>query len=111
LVSDGKGPQAWVRSKTEGKTLYLRIGDSLKLGDVGGKVVDVGANFMEVETDGKRWTVGLDESLADAFQRSANDEAKEDEAKDEPKVEAKDEVQGDAKDESKDDAKDGAKDE
>jgi hypothetical protein len=86
LVSDGKGPQAWVRSKTEGKTLYLRKGDSLKLGDVQGKVVDVGANFMEVETDGKRWTVGLDESLADAFQRSANDESN-DESKDDAKDE------------------------
>jgi hypothetical protein len=74
LVSDGKGPQAWVRSKTETKTLYLRKGDKLKLGDVEGVVVEVGANFMELETEGKRWLVGLDESIADAYQRSMKDE-------------------------------------
>jgi hypothetical protein len=73
LVSDGKGPAAWVRSKTDGKTIYLRKGDELKLGDVVGKVVDLGSTFMELETDGKRWLVGLDESLADAYKRSMED--------------------------------------
>jgi hypothetical protein len=29
----------------------------------------VGANYMELETEGKRWTVGLDENLADAYRR------------------------------------------
>jgi hypothetical protein len=74
LFSDGKDPQAWIRSKTESKTLYLRKGDTLKLGDVQGTIMEVGANFLEVETEGKRWLVGFDESLAEAYTRSIQDE-------------------------------------
>ena len=73
LLSDGKGPQAWIRSKTDGKTIYLREGEKLKLGDIEGKVISIGINFMEIETDGKRWTVGPDESLADAYKRGLED--------------------------------------
>lgn len=69
LVAGRDGPEAWVRSKLEGKTLYLKVGDKLTLGSVEGTVVAVGANYMELETDGQKWTVGLDESLADAFRR------------------------------------------
>ena len=60
-------------SKTEGKTLRLREGDELKLGDVVGKIVKIGATYMEVETDGKRWTIGTEESIADAFKRGQID--------------------------------------
>jgi hypothetical protein len=74
LLSDGKDPHAWIRSKTEGKTLYLRKGEALKLGDVQGTIIAIGQNFMEVETDGKRWLVGMDESLAEAYTRSIQDE-------------------------------------
>ncbi|MFM8173591.1 MAG: putative Ig domain-containing protein [Pirellulaceae bacterium] len=70
--SDGK-PQVWIRSKLEGKTLFLSVGDPIKLGSVIGKVVAVGANYAEFESDGRRWTVGLDESLADAYRRSQID--------------------------------------
>ncbi len=73
LIADTKGPAAWVRSKTEGKTIYLRKGDELKLGDVIGKVIEVRPDFVELETDGKRWTVGLDESIADAYKKSLVD--------------------------------------
>lgn len=73
LISDGKGPQAWIRSKTENKTLYVREGEQLKLGDIEGKVVSIGSNFIEVETEGKRWTVGLDEPLAEAYKRGIED--------------------------------------
>jgi hypothetical protein len=73
LISDGKGPQAWIRSKTENKTLYLREGEQLKLGDIEGKVISIGSNFLEVETEGKRWTVGQDESLAEAYKRGIED--------------------------------------
>jgi preprotein translocase subunit YajC len=62
-----------VRSKTEGKTLQLRKGDELKLGNLVGKVLDVSPDFLELETEGKRWTVGLDESIADAFKKSMED--------------------------------------
>jgi len=73
LISDGKGPAAWVRSKVEGKTLYLRKGDELKMGTVVGKVIEVRPDFVELETEGKRWLVGLDENLAEAFQRAMDD--------------------------------------
>ena len=69
LVAGRDGPEAWVRSKLEGKTIYLKKGDKLTLGSVVGTVIAVGANYMELETDGQKWTVGLDESLADAFRR------------------------------------------
>jgi len=73
LIADGKGPQAWIRSKTENKTLYLRQGEQLKLGDIEGKVISIGTNFIEFETEGKRWTVGQDESLSDAYKRGIED--------------------------------------
>ena len=73
LIADGKGPQAWIRSKTENKTLYLRQGEQLKLGDIEGKVISIGTNFIEFETEGKRWTVGQDEPLSDAYKRGIED--------------------------------------
>jgi hypothetical protein len=73
LIADGKGPQAWIRSKTENKTLYLRQGEQLKLGDIEGKVILIGTNFIEFETEGKRWTVGQDEPLSDAYKRGIED--------------------------------------
>ncbi|MCE3017662.1 MAG: cadherin repeat domain-containing protein [Pirellula sp.] len=73
LVSGRDGPEGWVISKTEGKTLHLREGDELKLGDIVGKVVKIGATYMEVETNGKRWTIGTEESVADAFKRGQID--------------------------------------
>lgn len=65
--------EAWVFSRTESKTLKLREGDELKLGEIRGKVVKIGASYMEVETDGKRWTVGTEETIADAFKRGQID--------------------------------------
>ncbi len=69
LVAGRDGPEAWVRSKLEGKMIYLKVGDKLSLGSVDGTVVAIGANYLEMETDGKKWTVGLDENLADAYRR------------------------------------------
>jgi hypothetical protein len=73
LLAGKNGTEAWVFSRTEGKTLKLREGDELKLGEIRGKVVKIGASYMEVETDGKRWTVGTEESIADAFKRGQID--------------------------------------
>lgn len=73
LLAGRTGPEAWVRSRLDGKTIYLKQGDKLSLGSVEGTVVNVGANYVELETDGVRWTVGLDESLADAYQRMKTD--------------------------------------
>ncbi|MCU0712354.1 MAG: cadherin repeat domain-containing protein [Pirellula sp.] len=73
LLAGKSGSEAWVFSRTEGKTLKLREGDELKLGEIRGKVVKIGASYMEVETDGKRWTVGTEETIADAFKRGQVD--------------------------------------
>jgi hypothetical protein len=73
LVSGREGPEAWVKNRAENKTTFVKIGDSLEVGEIKGKVIAIGANYMEVETDGKRWIVGQDESLADAFQRGKVD--------------------------------------
>jgi hypothetical protein len=67
------GPEAWVLSKTESKTYKLLKGDQLKLGGVIGLVKDIGANYVELETEGRRWLVGQDETLADAYSRSKTD--------------------------------------
>ncbi len=70
LIFGGDAPEAWIQSKTESKTYKLRKGDQLKLGGVQGMVKEVGANYVEIETDGRRWLVGLDESLAEAYSRA-----------------------------------------
>jgi Putative Ig domain len=70
FLTGSKGqPEVWIRSQTEEKTFQLKIGDELKLGGVVGKVTAIGATYAEFETEGKRWIVGMDESLADAFRR------------------------------------------
>ena len=73
LIFGGDAPEAWIQSKTESKTYKLRKGDQLKLGGVNGLVKEVGANYMELETEGRKWVVGLDESLAEAYARSKSD--------------------------------------
>jgi hypothetical protein len=73
LLAGREGPEAWVRSRMDGKTIYLKKGDQLSLGSVEGTVISVGANYIELETEGVKWTVGLDESLADAYQRMKTD--------------------------------------
>ncbi len=73
LIVGRSGPEAWIRSKTESKTYVLHKGDQLKLGGVTGTVKEVGANYVELETDGRKWLVGLDESLADAYSRGTTD--------------------------------------
>lgn len=73
LVAGRSGRQAWILSKTESKTYLLQKGDQLKLGGVTGLVKEVGANYVELETDGRKWIVGMDETLAEAFSRSKSD--------------------------------------
>ena len=66
-------PEAWILSKTENKTYKLQKGDQLKLGGVTGTVKEVGANYIEMETAGRTWLVGFDETLADAYSRTKVD--------------------------------------
>ena len=65
--------EVWIRSKTESKTYKLAKGDQLQLGGVTGLVKEVGANYVEMETEGRVWLIGMDETLADAYARSKTD--------------------------------------
>lgn len=73
LVANKDRAEGWIYSKTEGKTIKLRKGDELKLGSVVGKVIEVGVNYMELESEGRRWTLGIEETVADAYQRGQVD--------------------------------------
>lgn len=73
LVSGRQGAEAWIHSLTEGKTHMLRQGDELVLGELKGKVVGVGVNYVELETDGRKWTLGIDEAVIDAYRRGMVD--------------------------------------
>ncbi len=73
LIVDRAGPEAWITSKTESKTYKLRKGDQLKIGGINGTVKAVGANYIELETEGRVWLVGQNETLADAYSRSKTD--------------------------------------
>ncbi|MFO0923935.1 MAG: cadherin repeat domain-containing protein [Pirellulales bacterium] len=74
LLAGGNSPEVWINSKIEGKVLHLKVGDSLELGSVKGKVVAIGANFAEMETEGKRWIVSdSDKNIAEAYKRMDDD--------------------------------------
>ena len=68
-------PQAKVRSRTDGTTIDLVEGTDFELGSIKAKVVSINLkeSFVELETDGARWTVGMETSLADAYGKSQID--------------------------------------
>ncbi len=73
LLSGSKGPEAWFNVRTEGKMITVRVGDDFDVAGIKGKVTAIGSTFVELETDGRRWIIGQDESLADAYRRSDED--------------------------------------
>lgn len=75
LLSGRSGPEAWIRSRVEGKTVELSEGSEFEIGTVKAKVVGINLNedFVEMESEGVRWTIGMDTSLADAYARSKID--------------------------------------
>lgn len=73
IVTGRKGPEVWLFSRTENQTTNAAVGDLIELGNVKGKLVEIGKDFIVVETEGRRWTAGMDESLAEAFKRSTDD--------------------------------------
>jgi hypothetical protein len=75
LLSGRGGPEAWIRSRTEGKTHQLNEGAEFEIGSVKARVVaiNLAEDFVELETNGTRWTIGMDTSLADAFAKSQID--------------------------------------
>lgn len=75
VTSGRSGPIASIRSRIEGKTIDLSMGTEFEIGAVKAKVVDINPSqgFIELESDGVRWTIDLDTSLADAFAKSKID--------------------------------------
>lgn len=75
LLRGRSGPEAWIRSRTDGKTLQLSEGADFELGSIKAKVIGINLDedFVELESDGARWTIGMDTSLADAYNRSKID--------------------------------------
>ena len=69
------GPEAHIRSRTEGKTEELVEGSEFEIGTIKARVVGIhpGGGFIELETDGKHWTIDMDTSLADAYAKSQID--------------------------------------
>lgn len=78
FLAGGKQPEVWINSRIEGKTLFLKIGDELSLGNIKGKVIAIGANYAEIETDGNRWMINeSDNNLAESFKRMEKQKDKE----------------------------------
>jgi Putative Ig domain len=75
MVGGREGPQAWVRSLADGKRFELSEGADFEIGTIKAKVVSINLkeSFVELETEGRRWTVGMDEALSDAFEKSKKD--------------------------------------
>jgi hypothetical protein len=73
IISGRKGPEVWLLSRTDNQTIIAMVGDQIELGSLKGKLVEIGKDFIVVETEGRRWTAGMDESLSAAFNRSADD--------------------------------------
>ena len=72
ILSGRDGAQVWIRTKTDNNTYKVGAGDEISIGTVKGKIVEVNVDsqFVEIETDGRRWTFGMDDSLQAAYKRS-----------------------------------------
>jgi hypothetical protein len=72
IRSDGRS-EVWLNSRIEDRRLQLRVGDTLEVGQIKGRVVGITPKFMEVESDGQRWLAGTDESLSEAYRRQVSE--------------------------------------
>lgn len=75
IVQGAKGPQLCVRVMTKSETLWLSVGDDIDVGTVKAKLITINPreSYVEFESEERRWTLGMDESLSEAFQKSAID--------------------------------------
>jgi hypothetical protein len=75
IVSGRAGAQAWIRSKTDNNIYKVSAGDEIAIGTVKGKVIEVNVDqqFVEIESDGRHWTLGMDDSVQEAFKKSKTD--------------------------------------
>ncbi|MCC6511630.1 MAG: cadherin repeat domain-containing protein [Pirellulaceae bacterium] len=65
--------ELWIRSKTDNKYFVAVAGDQIAVGSVKGKIVEVNVEeqFAELETEGRRWILSMDDpSLQAAYKRS-----------------------------------------
>lgn len=63
--------EVWIRSKTDNKSFVAVKGDEISVGSVKGKILDVNVEeqFAELETEGRRWILSMDDaSLQAAYQ-------------------------------------------
>lgn len=75
LVTGRSGAQGWIRSRTEDVSIDIYEGAEIQIGTISARVVKihVSQDFVELETDGMRWTVDMNTSLAEAYQKSQVD--------------------------------------
>lgn len=66
----GQDRRAWMNVRTRGKTLKLRIGDEFEIGSVKGKVTAIDAMTVELEIDGRRYTLKPNDNLSEATKRT-----------------------------------------
>ncbi|MCA9126412.1 MAG: hypothetical protein KDB22_04975 [Planctomycetales bacterium] len=78
IVTGGRGPQAWVQSRTESNKLYkLNVGEELKIGTIQAKVISINPSeeFVQFESDGARWICDMgNKSLAKSYEESMKDD-------------------------------------
>jgi len=75
LVTGRSGAQGWIRSRTEDLSIDIFEGAEFKIGSVTARVlrIHVKEDYVELESDGIRWTADMNTSLAEAFKKSQVD--------------------------------------
>ncbi len=72
-MSGRDGDVVWIRSKTETNKIQAAAGDEISIGTIKGKVIEVNVDeqFVELETEGRRWILSMDDaSLQAAYKKS-----------------------------------------
>ena len=97
----GQAPEAWVKSRTTDKNLYLHVGDEFEIGPLKGVVTRIGLREVEIEVSGKRHVVPLGESLRKGEGKPAGAPSDAPDSKSEKKPEVKPEPRPDPDSEMK----------
>jgi hypothetical protein len=63
IVSDGGQREVWLRSRIKDEKLPLRQGQRFEIGPMKGTVTRIEERRVEIESDGKRWTIALGEPI------------------------------------------------
>lgn len=69
--------EAWIRSKAEASTIYLKEGSDFSIGSVEGKVLEIASNYVLIEStiekEPRRWRLYVGDTLADAYAKGIKD--------------------------------------